>query len=76
MNVLEVEHLIKSLKAANKEFEYEIFKDVPGGHSFDRIDSKQAREIRLKIYKHLAKYLDPPKQLKTLNDIYNAAYLK
>lgn len=75
VNVLEVEHLIKSLKAANKEFEYEIFKDIPGGHSFDRIDGKKAREIRLKIYKHLAKYLKPPKQLKTLEDIANAAYL-
>lgn len=76
VNVLEVEHLIKSLKAANKKFEYEIFKDIPGGHSFDRTDRKQAKEIRLKIYSHLAKYLNPPKQLKTLDDINNAAYLK
>lgn len=76
VNVLEVEHLIKSLKAANKKFEYEIFKDVPGGHSFDRLDRKQAREIRLKIYKHLAKYLNPPIVLKTLQDINKAAYFK
>jgi dipeptidyl aminopeptidase/acylaminoacyl peptidase len=76
VNVLEVEHLIKSLKADGKKFDYKIFEDVPGGHSFDRIDRKQAKEIRLKIYKHLAKQLNPPKQLKTLEDITKAAYLK
>ena len=74
VNVLEVEHLIKSLKAAGKKFEYEIFKDIPGGHSFDRMDTKKAREIRLKIYKFLARYLNPPKVLKTLEDINRAAY--
>ncbi len=74
VNVLEVEHLIKSLKAAGKKFEYEIFQKIPGGHSFDRMDTKIAREIRLKIYKFLAKYLNPPKVLKTLQDIDKAAY--
>ncbi|MBN1996432.1 S9 family peptidase, partial [candidate division KSB1 bacterium] len=42
VNVLEVEHLIKSLKAEKKDFEYEIFQDIPGGHSFDRMDTKKA----------------------------------
>ena len=74
VNVLEVEHLIKSLKAANKKFEYEIFKDVPGGHSFDRMDRKQAKEIRVKIYKFLDKYLNPPKKIKGIEDINRAAY--
>ncbi len=50
VNVLEVEHLIKALKAENKKFEYEIFENVPGGHSFDRMDTKSASEIRFKIY--------------------------
>ena len=76
VNVLEVEHLIKSLKADGKKFDYKIFKDIPGGHSFDRIDRKIANEIRLTIYAHLAKELRPPKQLKTLVDITEAAYLK
>ncbi|PID62537.1 MAG: S9 family peptidase [Ignavibacteriae bacterium] len=76
VNVLEVEHLIKSLKADGKKFEYEIFKNIPGGHSFDRIDRKQAKKIRLKIYKHLANELNPPKQLKTLEDITKAAYVQ
>ena len=74
VNVLEVEHLIKSLKAEGKKFEYEIFQDVPGGHSFDRMDTKIAKEIRLKIYAFLAKHLNPPRQLKTLRDINEAAY--
>ncbi len=74
VNVLEVEHLIKSLKAEGKKFEYEIFQDVPGGHSFDRTDTKTAKEIRLKIYKFLAQYLKPPKRLTTFEDIMKAAY--
>ncbi len=35
VNVLEVEHLIKSLEAEGKPFDYEIFNALPGGHSFD-----------------------------------------
>ncbi len=74
VNVLEVEHLIKSLKAEGKPFEYEIFKDIPGGHSFDRMDTKIAKEIRLKIYNHLAKYLNPENPLKSLKELQKAAY--
>lgn len=74
VNVLEVEHLIKSLKAANKKFEYEIFKDLPGGHSFDRMDTKTAREIRVKIYKFLDKYLNPPAKINSVQDINKASY--
>ncbi len=72
---LEVEHLIQSLKAEGKKFEYEIFKEIPGGHSFDRIDSKIAKEIRVKIYKFLAQYLTPQKPITSLQDINKAAYL-
>jgi dipeptidyl aminopeptidase/acylaminoacyl peptidase len=74
VNVLEVEHLIQALKAEGKSFEYEIFKDVPGGHSFDRMDTRKAREIRLKIYKFLSKYLSPPRPLETLDALDKAAY--
>jgi dipeptidyl aminopeptidase/acylaminoacyl peptidase len=74
VNVLEVEALINALKAANKKFEYKIFKDLPGGHSFDRQDTKIALSIRLKIYKFLAKYLDPPKTFKSIEEIRRAAY--
>lgn len=74
VNVLEVEHLIKSLKAANKKFDYEIYEDIPGGHSFDRIDTRTAQEIRLKIYKFLAVYLSPPKPFKSVKELRIAAY--
>ncbi len=59
VNVLEVEHLIKSLKAAGKEslFEYKIYQDAPGGHSFNRNDTKLAKESRQEIYRFLARHL-------------------
>ena len=76
VNVLEVEHLIKSLKAEGKKnFSYEIFKDIPGGHSFDRMDHKTAKEIRMKIYNHLNKYLKPNKPFKTIKDLQKAGYV-
>lgn len=75
VNVLEVEHLIKSLKAEGKKnFEYEIFREMPGGHSFDRMDYMQAKEIRLKIYNHLNRYLNPPKPFKSVKDLQKAGY--
>lgn len=74
VNVLEVQHLIKSLKAEGKKFEYKIFENLPGGHSFDRMDTRKAREIRLEIYKFLEKYLNPPRPFKTLKDLSKAAY--
>ena len=62
VNVLEVEHLIQALKAAGKtdKFEYKIYKDAPGGHSFNRNDNKLARDSRLEVYRFLARYLNPP----------------
>lgn len=60
VHVLEVMHLIKSLKAAGKEFEYEIHEDAPGGHAFNRIDTALARQSRRKVYEFLAAYLNPP----------------
>ncbi len=60
VNVLEVERLIQALEANGKKgFEYEIFEDIPGGHSFDRMDFAEARKIRLKIWKFLAEHLKP-----------------
>jgi dipeptidyl aminopeptidase/acylaminoacyl peptidase len=60
VNVLEVEHLIKSLKAAGKKFEHKVYKDAPGGHEFNRIDTRLAKESRAEVYRFLAKYLNPP----------------
>jgi len=74
VNVLEVEHLINALKAHGKKFEYKIYKDIPGGHSFNRMDTKIAKKIRLEIYNFLAKYLNPPKKFKSLQELQKAAY--
>ena len=74
VNVLEVEHLVQALKAEGKKFEYEIFKDAPGGHSFDRIDTKVAKEARMKIYRFLASYLKPPFPFASVHDLERAGY--
>jgi len=57
VNVMEVEHLIEALKSAGKKFEYKIYDNAPGGHSFNRLDTPLARESRKEIYAFLAKYL-------------------
>lgn len=74
VNVLEVEHLIKSLKADGKTFTSEVFKDIPGGHSFDRIDPKQSREIRLRVWQFLAKQLNPPTPIHNMKEMAKASY--
>jgi len=66
VNVLEVEHLIKSLKAAGKQFEYKIYENAPGGHTFNRLDTKLAKESRSEIYRFLARYLHPPTPIESL----------
>lgn len=57
VNVIEVEHLIKSLKAENKKFEYKIYEDFPGGHSLNRTDSALARQSRREVYDFLRRHL-------------------
>jgi dipeptidyl aminopeptidase/acylaminoacyl peptidase len=64
VNVLEVEHLINSLKAADKKFDHKIYKDAHGGHQFNRLDTKFAKESRAEAYRFLAKYLSPPAPMK------------
>jgi dipeptidyl aminopeptidase/acylaminoacyl peptidase len=64
VNVIEAERFIAALKAAGKKFEYKIYKDAPGGHEFDRLDTKLARDARREIYAFLATYLQPEKPMK------------
>jgi dipeptidyl aminopeptidase/acylaminoacyl peptidase len=64
VNVLEVEHLIKSLKAAEKKFDYKIYTNAPGGHQFNRLDTKEAKESRREIYQFLGRHLNPPNPVK------------
>jgi len=58
VNVLEVEHLIAALKAAGKKFEYKIYQNAPGGHRFNRIDTRLARDSRAEMWDFLARYLE------------------
>lgn len=60
VNVLEVESLINALKANGKKFEYKIYENAPGGHTFNRIDTKLARESREEVYRFLSRHLTPP----------------
>jgi dipeptidyl aminopeptidase/acylaminoacyl peptidase len=64
VNVLEVENLIKALKAGEKKFEHKIYKAAPGGHQFNRLDTKFAKESRAEVYRFLAKHLNPPNPIK------------
>ena len=61
VRVIKVEHLIQALKAEGKDFEYEIY-DLPGGHSFDRLDVPEAWDVRRVSYDYLARYLNPPRK--------------
>ncbi|HON17641.1 MAG TPA: prolyl oligopeptidase family serine peptidase [Salinivirgaceae bacterium] len=74
VHVLEVESLIRALKAEGKKFEYEIFHNLPGGHSFDRMDTKSAKEIRVKIYRFLNNHLKPENPIKTYDQLQTAGY--
>jgi dipeptidyl aminopeptidase/acylaminoacyl peptidase len=57
VNVVEVQELIAALKAAGKDFEYKVYEDAPGGHSFNRMDYPLARESRAEVYRFLARHL-------------------
>jgi dipeptidyl aminopeptidase/acylaminoacyl peptidase len=63
VNVLEVENLIAALKAAGKKFEYKIYENAPGGHMFNRLDTRVARDSRREVWKFLASYLHPANPL-------------
>lgn len=71
---VEVLSLIDALKAADRNFIFDYYEDLPGGHGFDRIDTKLAREIRFKTYKFLEQYLNPPKKFKNLSDLEKITY--
>ncbi|MGI6047559.1 MAG: alpha/beta hydrolase family protein [Petrimonas sp.] len=72
--VEEVQLMIDTLKKHGKKFEYKVFKDASGGHGFDRIDSKEATNIRFNVHKFLERYLNPPKPFKSAAEMRKAAY--
>lgn len=59
VHVMEVESLIAALKAAGRKFEYKIYDDAPGGHGFNMIDTRLAKESRREVYRFLARHLKP-----------------
>lgn len=59
VNVLEVRRLIAALQAAGKKFEHKIYENAPGGHSFNRLDTKLARESRREVWEFLGRVLRP-----------------
>jgi dipeptidyl aminopeptidase/acylaminoacyl peptidase len=65
VHVVEVQHLVTALQQAGRAFEHRIYEAAPGGHHFNRIDSKLARESRAGIYEFLRKYLQPAPRLET-----------
>jgi dipeptidyl aminopeptidase/acylaminoacyl peptidase len=64
VNYLEVEHLIQALKAEGKKFDYKVYDNAPGGHYFNRLDTKLAKDSRREIYLFLAGYLHPANPVK------------
>jgi len=54
--------------------EYKIYEDIPGGHSFNRTDTKMAQEIRVEIYKFLTPQLNPPSPITNIKELRKAAY--
>ena len=75
VSVTEVQRMIDSLTFHGRAFEYKVFPKMPGAHAFERIDSMEACEIRLDTYAFLARYLNPPKPIKTLKELRKAGYL-
>lgn len=71
---LEVKRMIDSLDRHGKTFEYEIYDPMPGGHAFDRIDTRESTEARYKVHKFLEKHLSPPCPFRTYSDMRRAAY--
>ncbi len=74
VNIMEIRHLVKSLKADGKDFEYKEFEDIPGGHNFARMDHKVARQARFDAYKFLGTYLKPSKPFNTIKEMEKASY--
>lgn len=74
VSYLEVKHMIDSLQHYGKDFEYKIYEPKAGAHIFERIDTKEATDIRYNVYKFLEKYLNPPKPFRSTSDMRKAGY--
>ena len=43
-----------ALQAAEKDFQYRIYTNAPGGHLFNRLDTPTARDSRAEVWRFLA----------------------
>jgi dipeptidyl aminopeptidase/acylaminoacyl peptidase len=74
VGVFEVQRMIDSLKFYKKDFEYKVYGALSGAHLFERIDIKEATDIRFNVYKFLEKYLEPPIVFNSVSDMRKAGY--
>jgi hypothetical protein len=61
VTVREIEHLVRALQVAGKDFKYHVYTNAPGGHLFNRLDTPLAIESRAEIWHFLAQHLHPPR---------------
>ncbi|HEX2190034.1 MAG TPA: alpha/beta fold hydrolase [Longimicrobiaceae bacterium] len=69
----EVHRLVEALRAAGTPgWHFKEYRDAPGGHAFNRIDTPLARESRREIYRFLAPHLKParPAELAALPHVH------
>lgn len=59
VNVLEVERLIQAFRAGGHDVASKIYQEAPGGHAFNRLDTRLARESRQEAWRFLAPFLKP-----------------
>jgi dipeptidyl aminopeptidase/acylaminoacyl peptidase len=59
VNINEIEKLIRALKEAGKDFSCHVYTNAPGGHYFNRLDTRTAQESRAEIWRFLAQHLHP-----------------
>ena len=61
VTVREIDHLIRALQAAGKDFKYHVYTNAPGGHLFNRLETPLAIDSRAEIWRFLAQHLRPPR---------------
>ncbi len=66
--------MIDKLTALKKDFQYKVFQDASGGHGFDRIDTKEATDIRFTVYQFLNRYLNSPHPFASASEMRKASY--
>lgn len=74
VSVKEVQRMIDALTEHKKDFEYKVYGPMSGAHVFDRLDTKEATDIRYLAYKFIEPYLNPPHPFKDESEMRKASY--